>query len=333
MALTLDQILAPVSEDNPCGDDLSYDPERQEIEQAFEAKGGPGEEDAELDWRTVVRQIESQFGRTKDIWLAAYLCRAGARLGSLETVALGAEALGGLFQAYWDTVHPRLDELGLIGRKSPCDSLASRGDFLMPLEQVVLVRHQRLGAFTGQDLDRFRQEQESADGYGMFRAALADLGDGALMEASGLVDRIEAGLRQADQIFTAAAAGEPSPNFSPTYAALASLRAGLAAFMDRGEAGGAEAAPAEAGGEAGDGGGAAPAAAAQRLSGKIQSTEDVVRALDAIADYYRRNEPSHPILLLVARAKHWVGMDFLALMAEIAPDAVYTASQLLNKRE
>jgi hypothetical protein len=33
------------------------------------------------------------------------------------------------------------------------------------------------------------------------------------------------------------------------------------------------------------------------------------------------------------RAKHWVGMDFLALMGEIAPDAVYTASQLLNKRE
>jgi len=331
MALTLEQILAPVAEENPVGDDLSYDPERQEIERAFEAASTPGEGDAELDWRTVVRQIESQFGRTKDIWLAAYLCRAGARMGSLETVALGAEALGGLFQSYWDTVHPQLDEVGLIGRKSPCDSLASRGDFLLPLERVVLVRHPRLGVFTGQDLERFRTEQESADGYGMFRATLAELGDGALLEASALIDRIEAGLRQADQIFTAAAAGDASPNFSATYAALSSLRAGLSAFL-AGADGGEPAAADEGGQEGGDG--AAPAAGGgQRLSGRIQNTDDVVRALDAIADYYRRSEPSHPILFLVMRAKHWVGMDFLALMGEIAPDAVYTASQLLNKRE
>jgi type VI secretion system protein ImpA len=332
MALTLEEILAPVTEDNPTGDDLSYDPERGEIERAFEARSAGGEEDAELDWRAVMRQIESQFSRTKDVWLAVYLCRAGAYMGSLDTVALGAEALGGLFQSYWDTVHPRLDELGLIGRKSPCDSLASRGDFLLPLEKVVLVRHPRLGAFTGQDVERFRSEQESADGYGMFRATLAELGDGALLEAAALVDRIQAGLKQADQIFTAAAAGDTSPNFSTTYATLSTMKAGLSAFLAQ-DAEGGEAAAAEDGAGQASEGGAAPAATGQRLSGKVQSTEDVVRALDAIADYYRRNEPSHPILLLVARAKHWVGMDFLALMGEIAPDAVYTASQLLNKRE
>ena len=331
MALTLEEILAPITEDNPTGEDLSYDSERGEIERAFEQRSAEGEE-AEIDWRAVLRQVESQFGRTKDVWLAVYLCRTGAYMGSLETVALGAEALGGLFQAYWDTVHPRLDELGLIGRKSPCDSLASRGDFLLPLEKVVLVRHPRLGVFTGQDIERFRSEQEAADGYGMFRATLAELGDGALMEAAALVDRIQAGLRQADQIFTSAAAGEASPNFAATYATLSSMKAGLSAFLAQGDGGGEEAAE-EGDGQAGEGGGAAPAASGQRLSGKVQSTEDVVRALDAIADYYRRNEPSHPILFLVARAKHWVGMDFLALMGEIAPDAVYTASQLLNKRE
>jgi type VI secretion system protein ImpA len=331
MALNLEEILAPITEDNPTGEDLSYDPERQEIEQAFEARNAQGEDDAEQDWRPVVRQIESQFGRTKDVWLAVYLCRAGALMGSLETVALGAEALGGLFQAYWDSVHPRLEELGVQGRKAPCDSLASRGDFLLPLEKVVLVRHPRLGVFTGQDLERFRTEQAAADGYGMFRATLEEFGDGVLLEAADLVQRIEAGIRQADQIFMSAASGEPSPNFAATYATLAGLRAGLSAFLSTG-GGGADPAAFEDAGEVSDGGGA-PAGGGQRLSGRIQNTEDVVRALDAIADYYKRSEPSHPILLLVMRAKHWVGMDFLALMAEIAPDAVYTASQLLNKRE
>ena len=36
MALDLDKLLAPVSEDDPVGPDSAYDAGRQEIEQAFE---------------------------------------------------------------------------------------------------------------------------------------------------------------------------------------------------------------------------------------------------------------------------------------------------------
>jgi len=325
MALTLEKLLAPVSEDQPAGADLSYSNERQQIEAAFESDEGG--QDEERDWRAVLRLIEEQAEQTKDVWLPVYLCRAGAHSGSLETVAMGAQALAGLFEQYWDTVNPTLDDLGLMGRKAPCDSLASRGGFLMPLERTVLVAHPRLGQFTGLDIQRFATEREAADGYGMFRTLLDDSGDAILQEAIGHLDAIEDGLRRADRIFTDAAAGEPSPNYGPTYATLSSLRQGLGQFMSvpvEAEAEGGAEGEAPAGGQ----GGAGP-----RISGRVENRDDVVRSLDAIADYYRRSEPSHPLLPLIQRTRDWVTMDFMGLMLEIAPDSIRQARELLNKRE
>jgi type VI secretion system protein ImpA len=72
--------------------------------------------------------------------------------------------------------------------------------------------------------------------------------------------------------------------------------------------------------------GAVPAAAAAGFTGgAIQSRQDAVRALDAVAEYFRRNEPSSPIPLFVERAKRLVAKDFLEVLADIAPDALAVA--------
>ena len=324
MALTLEKLLAPVDEDNQVGADLAYSRERQEIEAAFETdEGGGGEE---KDWRGVLRLIEEQAGQTKDLWLPVYVCRAGAGLGSLETVALGAQALAGMLETYWDTVHPQLEELGVMGRKAPCDSLATRAGFLLPLERTVLVAHPRLGRFTGVDIQRFAVEREAAEGYGMFRAVLEDSGDAILQEAVGHLDQIDDGLKRADKAFMAGAGSEPSPNFGPAYTLLTSMRQALKQFMTT---------PAEAPEE--EVAGAEPAAggakaAGPRISGRVETRDDVLKSLDAITDYYRRSEPAHPLLYLLQRARDWVTMDFLELMAEIAPDAQQMARAVLNRR-
>ena len=127
MAMTIESLLAPISEDSPAGEDLSYDNDRALLEQAFETSESSSDEaPADQDWRTVLKLIDSQFARTKDLWLAAYLCRAGARSGSLDAVETGAQVLAGLFEQYWASVHPQLEELGVPGRKAPCDSLTTR---------------------------------------------------------------------------------------------------------------------------------------------------------------------------------------------------------------
>jgi type VI secretion system protein ImpA len=59
--------------------------------------------------------------------------------------------------------------------------------------------------------------------------------------------------------------------------------------------------------------------------GAIKSRDDAIRALDAIADFFRRTEPSSPIPLIVERAKRLVSKDFLEVLADVAPEALTQA--------
>ena len=65
--------------------------------------------------------------------------------------------------------------------------------------------------------------------------------------------------------------------------------------------------------------GAAGGASARPAVGAVRSRQDAIRALDAVADFFRRTEPSSPIPLFVERAKRLVSKDFLEVLADIAP--------------
>ncbi|HUO23142.1 MAG TPA: type VI secretion system ImpA family N-terminal domain-containing protein [Caulobacteraceae bacterium] len=330
MDIDVAKLLEPISEDAPAGPDMAYDSARYALEQAFDSSvsvdaAGQAAGEADIDWPDIIDQIVSQFDQTKDIWLAVYLCRAGAKARRLEVVEAGAQALAGLFDKYWDAVHPTLDELGVPGRKTPCDSLASRAAFLGALESTPLIRHARLGSFSGVDFERFRANGEAAEGYGFFRAALEEIGESGLAEVVQRLDGIESSLRAADRAFMDKAAGESTANFQATYETLAMLKKAVKAFLS----GEPEVDPAPAAG----GGAAAPATAAgPRVSGRVENREDVLKAIDAICDYYRRMEPSSPVLLVLQRAKGWVGGDFMEMLRDIMPDSLRDAKAVLMAR-
>ena len=330
MAADVEALLAPVSGDNPVGDDLSYDSGRQEIEALFETSAG-GDGAAEVNWRDAVNLIEGQCARTKDMWLAGYLMRAGARMGRIDTVAKGAQFLAGLLDRYWDTVHPQLDEYGFQGRKAPIESLTRLGEFINPLRNTILVRHPRLGEYSSSDIERFAREGEAAEGYGMFRAAMAEVAAEDLEAVIAQLDEVKTGIARADAIMTMNAGSDTSVNFQPTYDALGSMRRALINFLP-----GAPEEEAAAGAPAGDDGAAAAsgasAPAGRSAPGAIESRDDVLKALDAISDYYRRKEPTSPVPLSLRRAREWVNLDFLEVLEDIAPGSVDEARRILASK-
>ena len=113
-------------------------------------------------------------------------------------IVTGARYLAGLLERYWENVHPQLEEYGFQGRKGPCESLARRGEFLIPMERTVLLEHPRLGRFTGADFERFRSGAEGEDGYGLFRAALEDTSEEDLTAIAGKLEAIEEAMRRID---------------------------------------------------------------------------------------------------------------------------------------
>lgn len=318
----LDALLRPVSDEDPTGPDLGYDPDRQAIEGAFDAAA---DGDDPVDWRDVVRRIEDQSGRTKDIWLAVYLARAGARSQRLDMVEIGCRYLAGLLDRYWDDVHPSLEEYGYEGRRGACEALVRIGEFIGPLRRTPLIEHPRLGSYTGEDVERFAREGDGAEGFGMFRAAVDDLPDGELAGAMARLASIREAIEAVDRTLAAHAGDDTGTNFAPTYAALDALRRALATF------GGGEAVDGEAeSGEAGAGGEAGASPAAGTSPGRVESRDDVRRALDAITDYYRRREPGSPVPVALDRARRWVDLDFLSLLRDIAPGSMDDARRVLT---
>jgi len=128
----------------------------------------------------------------------------------------------------------------------------------------------------------------------MFRAALEDVGSEGLRDIVDQLDGIRDGIRRTDSVLTANAGDETGTNFAATYETLEALRKSVLSFSS-------DSAQAEDGGdaEAPGGGAAAPSgfsgAPAAGFSGTIDSRESVLKALDAIIDYYRRREPGSPM--------------------------------------
>lgn len=341
MSIDISALIAPLSDEAPSGPDLSYDDARIEIESAFErpVSDDGGENDA--DWRKVTSLIIAQCGQTRDLWLPVYLIRAAAFSKQFDLMVDAAELLAGLLETRWSDVHPQLDEYGFIGRKTPCESLTRIADFLAPLSRVTLIEHPRFGRFSCADIERFADQGASADGYGPFRAVIDVMAE---TDAVALVDRIDAlqtAIRRADGVLTANAEGDTSTNFKPTYEAIDRYCKALRAVLP-GQAAVVEAIPVTASADDAahfaDGAGQAAAmplaavSAGAGFSGAVRNRDDVVRALDAVCAYFDACEPGSPVPLLLRRAREWTGLDFMAVLEDLAPNSLDEATRVLKSR-
>lgn len=320
--LDLQVLLAPVSPDMPAGPDLSYDPARQLIEQAFDT---PAEE---VDWNETIGAITAQAVRTRDLWLAVYLARAGARAGRLEVVEDGIGLLAGYLELFWESAHPTVEEYGIEGRKGACESLVRIGEFLAPLRRVPLVVHPRLGAFNGADFERYAAEGAAAEGYGQFRAAVADTPVDRVAEQLGRIAYISEAIVRSDAVLSEQAGrrGQTGTNFAATYGTLDAIADALRPHVTQ------EPAIVE------DSAGPTLTAVSARpgtgavAGGRIENREDVARALDAVIEYYGRVEPSSPIPVAIGRVKGWIAMDFVSILNDIAPGSINEALNVLRSK-
>ena len=139
-----------------------------------------------------------------------------------------------------------------------------------------------------------------------------------LDELKGLSDAVTRGrgaLASIDAIMRREAGVEGAPAIDPLSAQLKKLESVLRSQVAlHPEGASSESAAGETGAQ-GDGAGTIAV-------GGIKSRQDAIRALEAAAEFFRRNEPSSPIPLFLDRAKRLVSKDFLEVLADVAPDAL-----------
>lgn len=333
----MEQLLAPVSADAPCGEDLEYDPAFSEMERTAAGKpeqqvGDKIVEGEEPDWRAVKKQAVELLKRSKDLRIAAYYARAALKIEGFPGFRDGLAILHGLIEQYWEPVHPRLDpddDNDPTMRVNVVVSLCDPETTLRTVRETPLVSSRMVGSFSLRDIQIASGETPAPAGFDppsstTIDAAFTDSDvttlsatGSALSEAIGYAKGIETSVTQQVGVTNA-------PNLDDLVRTLEACSQIVNDQLRR-RGVGVEETQDDAPVAGGDG---ATGPQPQRLTGEINSREDVIRALDKVCEYYERHEPSSPLPLLIRRAKRLATKSFLEIIRDLAPDGLMQAAAI-----
>lgn len=130
--IDLEQLLAPISDDAPCGPELRSDPDFREIEDAPAEFGGM--KPPEL--LKLVRRCAEMLGRTKDQMPAIVGIQAALRAGDIATATTLVSFIARTADAHWENYHPGPAEEMAIGRVNELSALARPPAMLLPLQRL-----------------------------------------------------------------------------------------------------------------------------------------------------------------------------------------------------
>ena len=338
--INVDDLLKPIADDKPCGEDFTYHPSFQNLETISRGKPetqfGPGEEP---DWKEVRDAATEVLGQSKHLTAGIILTVALLKTGGLEGFRDGLAVMRGLTERFWADAYPKLDpedNNDPTERLNILNNLSSGGEpfkVTTHLKQAVLCESPGMGRITLQQIITAKEKSGKAEAGGggggakaepdqnQIQAAFQDAGPEAAGAMLALVEE-SIGHAQAIESFLETTLGSGrGVNFESLDKLLADMKHAVEPYAG----GGAVAAGAAEGG-AGAGraaaGGRAVATGGPGVSGTIQTRADVIKALGLICDYYTHNEPSSPVPLILQRAQRLVDKDFMAIMTDLTPDAL-----------
>jgi len=322
-----EQLLRPISEEHPCGASLDdADPFALASFDAFRLFGQARPLDAPPDkndktdkwvpkpadsseWVNIREKALETLGKSKDLRVLACLGTAVLRTDGVPAFSETLKVASQWLESHWNQVYPLVDE-DAIPRLNALHCFADPMAVVDCLRRTRLVTSRQHGTFSLRDIDISTVDENQVN------AAFASM---PLPELAVLHDSTAsavASLRSIDDKMRDAAGTEAAPGFDALTAQLTRIAQVFQAQMAH-HPGNAAASSAAT---------STPAPGQTFPSdGVVRSREDAIRALDAVAEFFRRTEPSSPIPLFLGRAKRLVSKDFLEVLADIAPDAVAQA--------
>lgn len=334
--LDMEDLLAPISEAAPCGEDLSFSAEFDAIQEARRADD-PSLEQGEwitdlktADWLAVsTRCLQLLQQRSKDLRLAGWWTEAQARTRGFAGLADGYRLIAGLCDGYWEQLHPAAEEdeeeqrIGNLGWV-----LAHSIDWLRaaPLVDAAQGRF-GLGDFEAAHAHRSGDGSDHAPAPEVLEAARR----GTSHEFYSSLTIAVADCRQALATLERAVDArlqQDGPSFSAVREQLDRIHDTALRF--------ARDAGVLVDGIAGSAGGSVVAgsidAVAMARDGRIDSRKEALAQLRRVAEYFRRTEPHSPVAYLADKAARWGEMPLHVWLKRVIKDdaALAQVEELLD---
>lgn len=333
-----DQWLDPLSEDQPCGEDLEYDAdfmalERDAAPKEAQVMGDSVVEAEEPDWRAVREQARALMERHRDIRTTRHLARAELHLSGLLKALEIFDYQHQALEKFWDHIHPQLDADDDNDPTERINATASWADpqtMLDALRRAPFVSSKMAGAFGLRQLRIAKGEitpadDESSVSLALIEGAISELDADEFADVQQAIDRAVAAVGGIEALFRDKCNGD-APDLDPLLEDLREIQEFL---LHAGPSSSAMPADSEAGATSGGGGsGTAQAQAVNSPAGAIQSREDAARRIQDICVWFERNEPSSPVPLLLRRARNLIGKNFMDLVQDVAASGYSEISTL-----
>ena len=344
MAIDIDDYLKNIDPDHVCGDDLQYDSEFIELEQAVKGKpeqqmGDTITEAEPPNWRDVKKRSEALLSRTIDLRVLICYLRAVIALEGFSGLNDGLTLIRALTERRWDSIYPQLDtedDNDPTERVNVLMSLCDNETLLRPLQQTPLLESKSLGRFNFRDISiatgkSTATSKEKAVSLATIDAAVQDSELDHLQQTCQAITLSLDNLNQLESVVTDYIGASQAPSFADLRGFLKESKSFLLASLEKKGFGSdthQESITAENAFE----GDVVVVAPTKPMSGVINNNQDVIKTLNLVCDYYLKNEPSSPVPLMIERAIRLVGKSFMEALKDIAPAGVDEAKLILGQQ-
>jgi len=344
LAINIDDYLKDIDPSNVCGDDLQYDLAFIDLEQAIKGKPEQQMGDAVVEaeppnWRDIKKHSEALLSRTIDLRVLICYLRALIALEGFSGLQDGLTLLGTLVEKRWDSIHPQLDpedDNDPTERVNILLSLCDHEIILWPLQQTILIESKSLGRFNFREISitngkATATSTENVVSQSTLDGAVQDSELGHLQQSfRAITDSLDR-INQLENVVTNYVGVSEAPSFADLRDLLKESKAFLMSSLEkRGVDDPDQELITDENIQQGD---IAVTAPTKSISGVINNNQDVIKTLNLVCEYYRRNEPSSPVPMLVERAIRLVGKSFMDALKDIAPTGIDEAKIISGKRD
>lgn len=336
-----DDLLNPISDSNPGGENLRYAPVYDKIKEARreddDAPQGEWQRTRKVaEWPIVIKLASEAIAtKSKDLQLAAWIAEALLKKDGFSGLREGVTLIHGMLDQFWDTCYPELEDGDAELRAVPLDWLGGRFD--SALRSAPIARNgtswfqykdaRAVGYEADADTETKLENRTNAVNEGKltgedwddaFQGTSKDWYAQLEADIDAILELLEAISAIGDEKF-----GDSAPSFGPMRSALEEIRNTVHTLLNKKREGEPDAAAVveeetSVEEESSDSGGwaetpdtpraAAPKARPRRggpLAAEPVDREDACQRVIGAAEFLRREDPYNPAPFLLLRALRW----------------------------
>ena len=236
----------------------------------------------------------------------------------------------------WDSIHPQLDpddDNDPTTRINILVSLCDHETVLWPLQQTPLLESKLLGRFNFRQISiatgkSTATSNEKEVNQTTIDAAIQDIEADYLQQILQSITASLDNINQLENVVTDYVGIGNAPSFADLRGFLKECKTFLNTALEGKGIGGETTDNTDETTQSGD----VVSNSTKSISGSINNNQDVIKTLNLVCDYYKKNEPSSPVPLFIDRAIKMVGKNFMDVLKDIAPAGIDEAKIIFGKQ-